>query len=551
MNISSNIRKLTNLFVLLFVALSAGLVYWQVIVAQPVTANIKNGRHCQSDAAPKRGRILDRNGVVLAYSKPATGLKRGSLCGYQRFYTDPQLASVLGVYIGPLFLSSGIEHSYNDYLSGQVGVTKFNNSLNQILHRPPVGDDIYLTIDERIQKIVEKAFDTPYKVDNFQTFASDKGSVIVTDPKTGEILAMLSRPGYDPNRFASLDNDYINQIDHDPTQPNLNRATSGLYVPGSTYKAVTLMAALDSGSSQLSDPFYNDPPGSTEAQQRPQAIQTRIGGEPFGPNGNNLAIGGSLPSFPINLDSAFSHSDNIVFAQVGAKMGAQSWLDYNQRFGVGTNNIKFDLPVAQSRVNDPGQSTLSVNQLAENSFGQGKDFVTPFQMSLFDDAIANNGTLMQPQLISKIVDPSGATLRSLNPAEIGTPIKDTTASQVRDAMYGVAQCGSGRFGFATTDAAALNQSPWQIIAKTGTGQLDNGPAQGWMFTQAPYTNPILSIVAMKENSGEGGQSTGIMIRPMYDQIFRDVYKLQPPTAAPQGDYTNGYCQKMGLLPPGL
>ncbi|HET8911460.1 MAG TPA: penicillin-binding protein 2 [Ktedonobacteraceae bacterium] len=546
MNISSNIRKLTNLFVILFIALSAGLVYWQVIVSQPVTANIKNGRHCQSDSAPKRGRILDRNGVVLAVSRPVTGTGKASLCGWQRYYTDPQLANVLGTYISPFFLSSGIERSYNNYLNGDMGVTKFSNNLNQVLHRPPVGDDIYLTIDIRIQKIVENAFNTPYIVDNDHTFASDKGSVIVTDPKTGDVLAMVSRPGYDPNRFAALDLQYIDQINHDPTQPNLNRVTSGLYVPGSTYKAVTLMAALDSGASQLSDQFYDDPPGTTQAAQRPQAIQAQVGGETFGPSGNNLNQG---TNFPINLASAFSHSDNIVFAQVGAKTGAQSWLDYNQRFGVGTNNIKFDLPVAQSRVNDSGQSTLSVNQLAENSFGQGKDFVTPFQMSLFDDAVANNGTLMQPQLISKIVDPSGAALRTDAPQEIGTPIKDTTASQVRDAMFGVAQCGSGRLGFATTSAAQLNLSPWQIIAKTGSGQVGgNAAAQAWMFTQAPYTNPRLSIIAMKENAGEGGQSVGLMIRPMYDQIFSQVYKMQPPAPAPQGDYTNGYCEKMGLAP---
>lgn len=546
MNISSNIRKLTNLFVILFIALSAGLVYWQVIVAQPVTANIRNGRHCQSDSAPKRGRILDRNGVVLAYSKPVTGPGKSSLCGSLRVYTDPDLANIIGTYLGPFFLSSGIEHTYNNYLSGDVGVTKFSNSINQVLHRPPVGDDIYLTIDSRIQKIVEKNFNTPYIVDNDQTFASNKGSVIVTDPKTGEVLAMLSRPGYDPNRFASLDLDYIKQVQTDPNQPDLNRAVSGVYVPGSTYKAVTLMAALDSGNSQLSDQFFNDPPGSPQAKQRPQAVQARVGDETFGPSGNNLNQG---DTFPINLASAFSHSDNIVFAQVAAKTGSQTWLDYNQRFGVGTNNIKFDLPVSTSKVLPAGSSTLTTSQLAENGFGQGVNIVTPFQMSLFDDAIANNGTLMQPQLISKIVDPSGATLKSSTPTEISTPIKDTTASQMRDAMYGVAQCGSGRFGFATTSAANLNLSPYQIIAKTGTGQVGgNAPAQGWMFTQAPYTNPRLTIIAMKEHSGEGGQSTGLMIRPMYDQIFSQVYKMQPPAPAPQGDYTTGYCEKNGLAP---
>src|SRR5712691_7359289 len=107
MNVSASIRKLTQLFIILFVALSGGLVYWQVVVAQQVTANKYSTftRHCLSDSAPIRGRIFDRNGMLLAYSKPSTN---PTLCGYQRFYTEPSLAGLIGYYISPLFGSTGI-----------------------------------------------------------------------------------------------------------------------------------------------------------------------------------------------------------------------------------------------------------------------------------------------------------------------------------------------------------------------------------------------------------------------------------------------------------
>src|SRR5437660_8284867 len=155
MNVSASIRKLAQLFIVLFIVLSGGLVYWQVVVAQQVTANIHNSRHCLSDNAPVRGRIFDRNGVLLAESKPS----ETAICGYQRHYylkNYPSLAGLIGYYISPLYGSSGIEHQYENYLSGRVGVTALNNEVNQTLHRPPVGDDIYLSIDVRMQALLDK-----------------------------------------------------------------------------------------------------------------------------------------------------------------------------------------------------------------------------------------------------------------------------------------------------------------------------------------------------------------------------------------------------------
>src|SRR6266567_8787930 len=182
--ISTSIRKLTNLFVILFVLLSGGLVYWQVVAAQQVAANPHNIRHCLPDSAPIRGRILDRNGVVLAYSKKVdpNAPNAGTVCGYQRVYTDPSLAGLIGYYISPLYGSIGIEHEFDSYLNGHSGLTGLDNTINKALHRPPVGDDIYLTIDERIQRIVNNHFDDPVPIDNSVTFATKRGAVIVTDP---------------------------------------------------------------------------------------------------------------------------------------------------------------------------------------------------------------------------------------------------------------------------------------------------------------------------------------------------------------------------------
>jgi len=543
MNISNNIRKLTQLFIVFFIALSAVLVYWQAVVAQQVATNIHNSRHCLSDSAPVRGRIFDRNGVLLAESKPSN-----AICGYQRYYyvkNYPSLAGLIGYYISPLYGSSGIERQYDNYLSGRVGVTALNNYVNQTLHRPPVGDDIYLTIDVRMQALLDKYFDQAAPpADGFYIFNTNRGSAIIANPHTGEILAMLSRPTFDPNRIASGDLKYFNSLEKDPEQPLLERPLQSTYIPGSTYKTMTLQAGLDSGSAHLDDPFYNDHDPNHPQALGPVTIGTGNETEVFGPNGNNLEP--YTHTFPVALRYGYTHSDNIMFAQVGAKMGASTWLDYNSRFYVG-KKIPFDLPVKVSTVAPANGQPLKLNQLAENSFGQGIDSITPLQMTMIDNAIANNGVLMRPSLVLKIVDPSGAIVMSSSPQSLGTPISDNTASQMRDAMYGVVQCGSGKFGPTPSLAPELDTSPWAIIAKTGTGEVPkvNGHtvgAEGWLLTQAPYQNPQLTIVAMKENVGEGGSAVGPMITRTYNDIFSKIMKI--PTSPPVDP---NYCFTTGLL----
>ena len=170
------------------------------------------------------------------------------------------------------------------------------------------------------------------------------------------------------------------------------------------------------------------------------------------------------------------------------------------------------------------------------------------QMALMNNTVANNGHLMRPTLISKIVDPNQTVLQSFNPQELGTPISDTTAQQVRDAMYGVVQCGSG-----SLSQVQLTGSQWSIIGKTGTAQVDNTgktPAQSWFITQAPYVFqsnqiPRITIVAMKEHAGEGAFANGPMLRTIYDRIFTEMMKDVPPSQAPD----QNFCLNTGLYQP--
>lgn len=530
MNIGAGIRKLALFFMVVFIALSAGQVYWQAVVANQVVANIHNGRPCLTSNAPVRGRIFDRNGVLLADSKAG-----GKGCGYVRRYYEPSLAGLIGYYISPLYPSTGLERKYDDYLSGRLGLTSLDNIMNKTLHRPPVGDDIYLTIDVRIQRLVNKHFDDPIPLIAGETFATDRGSVIVTNPRTGEILAMVSRPGFDPNKLVTTISSgsfsYYNQLVADRKQPLLERPIQSTYAPGSVYKTLTLIAGLDSGKTTLDQQYSRD-------QARGPIIYN---GQPFGPNGNN--IDGYTVRFPVTTEYGFTHSDNIIFAQIGVNTTAETWIDYNKRLYTGLD-VPFDLPVVRSSVLKNNQP-LAVNELAAGAFGQGYDAISPFQMSLINNAVANDGQLMRPMLVAKIMDPNKTPVQTYGAQPLGAQqMSNITAQQVRQAMFGVARCGSGSI------VSQLFTSTAGIIGKTGTAEIGGGkPAHSWMITQAPYTAsnpsqlPALTIVAMKENGGEGGAVVGPMIAAIYNEIFSNRYvNVQMPPPPDQN-----YCCRTGLL----
>jgi penicillin-binding protein A len=629
LNINRSIRRLTNIFLVLFVALSAGLVYWQVVVAQNVAANrfLNSNRQCTSDAAPVRGKIRDRNGVLLADWVKADPNTPGLCGGYKRVYTDAAqgLEGLIGYYINPFLTETGIEAQFDDFLSGRNGITGLDNNVNHILHVPPHGDDIYLTIDSRIEKILLKNFSTEASIDNNTVFKTDRGSVIVSDPSTGEILGIVSQPGYDPNcivsctvdllqkdmqakgydqtlnctspctldqfkaalqtesvpqdqnlgRACANDSDscnliYLNYLNSDPEQPLLFRPTQVCYPPGSTYKTMTLMATLDSGALSLNDPVFYDDYKDHPFPEHLQAIGPITVGsgqqvETLG--GRDQAhdishIQGYTFHFPVSLAYGFSHSDNIIFAEAGVKTGADTWLKYNRAFYV-DQKIPFDLPVKVSTVtpqkqenlcsdNPQTETPLTVPALAEGAFGQGKDFVTPFQMMLINNVAADDGKLMSPTILQKIVDPTNqAILQAFSANLLSQPVSTATAQGVRDAMYGVNECGSGSLARVQL---SYGYTRWSVIGKTGTAEVPGETAtrggDSWFITQAPYvyqsdTIPRITITAMKENGGEGAYANGPMLRDDYEQIFSQVLTdVQVPAAPPGGV---NFCYQSGFL----
>jgi len=508
------IRRLTNIFLTLLLIISAVAAYVQVsdraffggpLLAESMTFNA-NG-HCPPYDAAVRGTIYDRNGVKLAWSVP----DKNATCGYKRVYADPSLSPLIG-YFSYKYGTAGIEATYNDQLAGaQSGVT-VQQVKNHILHQPQYGQDIYLTIDERLQQYINSIYNSSAIFGGVcqPNGSNPPGAIVVENPNNGEILAMVSRPYYDANKINQPG--YFQQLQSDPNHPLLNRAAQGLYDPGSTFKTVTLSAALNEGVTSLSATY-----------PKQEAVY-------FTANGEHIDwvdyINGQWQGaqFPLTVSDAYAFSDNTVYARLATQLGADKWLQYVREFGIttpgqgmpDTKPLGFDAPYAQSQAFNAltnGQPTqFGPNLLAESGFGQGQLLISPLTMATVASAVAANGYLYTPHVALKVV-PHDVNAKDVlpNAATVYNDImRPETAAAVRQAMWAVTTKGTGSAGLPPHNGFYTYNSPAYMGGKTGTGQTDQPNPQTWWIGISPDdaagagSGPAkYAIALLKEHSGEG------------------------------------------------
>lgn len=520
MNTSMNvtIRQLMTAFIVLFLLISGVAAYIQIgnqaFFNGPVLASGQyDQRKCPPYDSPLRGKIFDRKGNLIAQTVPDSNAP----CGYRREYASWVASSGLAPLIGYYsyqYGTAGVEASYNDQLAGVLAGETFQNATAKLLHEPRYGSDLYLTIDKNVQEAASNYYDTSplFGGGVCQPQGSHPpGSLIVEDPKTGEILAMVSKPSYDPNKID--DPAYWKQLNSDPEAPLLNHATQGLYDPGSTFKTVTLAAALDTGTYSLDSTFNFD-----------QATSFNANGDVikwydyFNGTWNGIL---SNSSFPISLQDAYAYSDNTVYARTAVKLGADQWLSYVRKFGIATPGTDvqappFDAPYYQSRAYNTltnGQPTqFTTPLLAESGFGQGQLLITPLTMTEISSTMASGGILYVPHIAYKIV-PHGTDPRNVLPTAPqmfgGQPVvRPETAQAVRKAMWDVVDHGTAYWGL-TRNGIHPSQSPVKEGGKTGTGQTNNANPETWWISLAPDDQAPggsaaqLTVTVMKEHSGEG------------------------------------------------
>ncbi|MBJ7334732.1 MAG: hypothetical protein JHD05_08980, partial [Thermoleophilia bacterium] len=403
-------RRIGNLFIVLAVGL-LGLIamttYWQVVARSSLEARQSNVRLVYRDLAIDRGSIVSSDGVTLAESKP------GTLDGrtvYLRDYPTGGLAAQLVGYSSLLAGRAGLERSLDPELTGSTGdLAGVVNSFDRLKGDTVRGDEVILRLNAAAQKV---AMDELTKL-------GVRGSVVVLDPSNGGILVMASTPTFDPNTG-------LEQALSDPGSPLLNRATQGLYPPGSTFKVVTAASALDAG---LVTPETNFP--------GPSCIDS--GGQKLC-NFRDRAYG------PHSFGYALVHSINTTFAEVGADLGKDQLEATMRGFGF-FSRFPWDYPPEQSlpsgifnrrgNLIDPS-APIDVPRIA---IGQERLLATPLQMAEVAAAVANGGQIVQPEPVQEVRAPDGSVVRRPSPVYLGRAMTTETAATLRELMKQVVDEG--------------------------------------------------------------------------------------------------------------
>ncbi|HEY1237305.1 MAG TPA: penicillin-binding protein 2 [Solirubrobacterales bacterium] len=468
------IIKLFGFLLILYALLFGFTSYWSIFDSDSLKANQANRRPLLEEQKIKRGDILAADGSVIAHSRP---VGKGNNKIYVRHYPRGPL---FGNPIGYSFVTQGrvgFELSHNDDLVGNK--TEFLSILDELQGHSQVGDNVQSALDPAAQEAAVNGL------------AGRRGSVVAIVPSTGEVRAMVSIPEYDPNDVPK----HLAQLNKDESAPLFNRATQGGYPPGSTMKAVTATAALDSGEFTTDSVLSGRSP--VEIDGVPLAND---GGEQFG---------------DIDMTTALTNSVNTYWAQVGEKLGKDTMFKYMDRFGFNAKP-RLDYPgfqLAASGVYD-GNKLLGPNDaidIGRVAIGQERLRVTPLQMAEVAATIANKGELMEPRLWSRVIDPDGRETK-LDPARQSRVMSEDTASELNTMMQSVVNEGTGT-------AAAV--SGIDVAGKTGTAEISTGVNDAWFIGFAPASDPQIAISCIVEHtSGFGGPTCGPIFKAVAESLLQ-------------------------------
>lgn len=344
-----------------------------------------------------------------------------------------------------------------------------------------IGNSLGTTLDYDLQKIA------------YDALGDNKGSVVVLDPKTGDVITMISKPTYDPNNLEANWAD----INTNEDSPLLNRATQGMYPPGSVFKIVTAASALENISG-VTNKVFHDNTGKID----------------FG-GGYSLSNYGGTVYGDLNLKDGFRKSSNVVFGTLALELGNQKLRKTAEDFYFNKSIPSDGFSIAKGRF--PTLESYEKGNIAQSGIGQSSILVSPMQMALVASTIANNGVMMEPKIVKNILNADGEIVNTIKDKEVSTVIPGDDAKLIASYMKEVVDNGTVRSSyFSGTNAAG----------KTGTADhmdKDGKPASphSWFVGFAPYNNPKYAIAVIVENGGVGGgkaaQIAGTVLKAAVNQ----------------------------------
>ncbi|MEO8285959.1 MAG: penicillin-binding protein 2 [Chloroflexota bacterium] len=482
-----NVQQLGGFLLVGFALLSLHLLREQIVAASVIknaTVVTETGSVVQDPRkVPEELRI--RRGAIYAGDKTVAASEVITPSRFaHRLYPEPDLSYLAGYYNPTVYGSAGLEASFDDYLSGGRVLDPLLEQQRQVLNRPVVGSDLYLTVNPALQTVAQN------------TLGERKGAIVLLDAQSGAILAMSSWPHIDPQQLSfnpyvndwGAENkriiDYYATVVNDSNNPLLMRATQGLYPPGSTFKTLTAGAAIDTGVA-LPSAIFTDTDGTVQVEA----------GSYVHRDCSTCRPANHGPRF--TLTEGYKWSLNVVFAELAIKMGPTRLAEYSRRFGFGT---RYDLgvPVEVSRiVSDVKELDSSKNLLAATAYGQGDVQATPLQMALVAAVVAHGGNLPAPYMAQAIKNPeTGETVWQYQPHNIGQVLSPTSNNALKAMMLESIKTGW---------ANAAGIPGVTVGGKTGTAETGRDTSHSWFigFAGRDANNPQYAIAVLVEDGGEG------------------------------------------------
>ncbi len=413
-----------------------------------------------------RGSIYSADGEVLAKTRV---LEDGS---EQRFYPYANMfAHVVGYSTKG---KTGIEYSENmKMITSHASLSnKIQNELNA---EKNIGDSVVTTLDVSLQKVA------------YEALGVYSGVIVVTEPSTGKILAMVSKPDYDPNEIATIWEDLV---DDDSSSVLLNRATQGLYPPGSTFKIIT---ALE---------YYRQNDGNVSA------YNYQCGGK-FSMDGTSIRCYHGQNHGAIDFAKSFAKSCNSSFANIGTSLDILAFQNTCREL-LFNSDLKMDIPYKQS------QFSLSVSDVTDavmqTSIGQGKTQITPMHLNMITAAIANRGVCMTPYVIDRIESATGSVVKQNGPSKEKTMMTEEEAAFMTELMTGVVTSGT---------ASKLDGLSYTAAGKTGSAEFSQNKydSHAWFTGFAPAEDPQVCVTVIVESAGSGGDYAVPIAKRVFDEYF--------------------------------
>jgi peptidoglycan glycosyltransferase len=460
------LRRVSLASLVLFLALLVNVNYVQAFEASKLVNDPGNGRTFAQQYQYQRGSIITADNKTIAESKHVNGIYQ-----YQRDYPDPLPYAPITGYTTP-YSATGIEGAENKLLAGTDPRLTVRNLIDLITGKPKKGATVQLTINSVVQQAA---------------YAALKGTglpsaAVAIDPSTGAILALASYPTFNPNKYATFNGAALNKADakyrNSKQQPLLNRAINETFPPGSTFKIVTSSTAFSTGKYNPQTP-YNAPTDLS----LPGTTNKLINYDNF-----PCGTGGKQP-----LIYAFTVSCNTVFGGLGMHLGGSALRHQANKFAM---NRTLNIPLAVSPSNYPPVHDPALT--AYSAIGQYSDTVTPLQEAMFAAAIANNGTLMRPYLVQRVIAPNLTNLVTAQPSVLSQAVSPQVAGEVKQMMASVVANPVG-----TAHATAFIPG-LPIAAKTGTAQngINNNGLDDAVFTSfAPVDNPKIAVGVVVKGGG--------------------------------------------------